>query len=464
MFAAAGDHRRLTAVVSSIDAPAEHVAQFTNAHLLRFHVPSVRVVLLVPVVELPGSEVNVLKAYKYRLYPTSKQADRLTAMLRDHCELYNAALEHRREAYRRAGVTVRGTQQMAELTAIRAERPDHGVWSFTSQQQTLRRLDKAFAAFFRRVKAGDAPGYPRFRSARRFDSVDFRHGDGVKYSTDGYGTGHAGLRVQGVGTVKVRQHRPLPDGTKLGQISVKREGSGRRARWYVVLPIDADASPLPATGRTVGVDLGVAHLLTATEQVPNLTNHDGHAHNPRHGRTTADRLAVAQRALARCKRGSHRRNKARDRVADLNGKVRRQRLDTARKAALALVRHADVIVLEKLQSTNMVRRPAPRPNGDGTYAPNGAAAKAGLNKSIHDAGWGVLVNCLLAKAEEAGREIVLVNPANTSRRCAQCGHTAAENRVSQAEFRCRACGHAANADQNAALNILRAGTAHREAA
>lgn len=97
----------------------------------------------------------MIRQYKFRLYPTSKQRDRLTAMLRDHCELYNAALEHRREAYRRAKVTVRCTQQQAELTAIRIERPDQAVWSFTSQQHTLRRLDKAFRAFFRRVKAGE---------------------------------------------------------------------------------------------------------------------------------------------------------------------------------------------------------------------------------------------------------------------------------------------------------------------
>jgi putative transposase len=404
-----------------------------------------------------------VKAYKFRLYPTSKQRDRLAAMLRDHCELYNAALEHRREAYRRAKVTVRGVQQMAELTAIRVERPDQAVWSFTSQQQTIRRLDKAFAAFFRRVKAGETPGYPRFRSARRFDSVDFRHNDGIRYTTDGYSAGHAGLRIQGIGTVKVRQHRTLPDGVKLGQVSVKREGSGPHAHWYVVLPVETEGRPMPTTGREVGVDLGIAYLLTASEYVPDLTDEDGHAPNPRPSQQAADRLARVRRAFARRTPGSHRHHKTRDLIAALHGKVRRQRLDTAHKAALALVRHADVIVIEDLQATNMVRRPAPRPNGDGTFAPNGASAKSGLNKAILDAGWGVLTNAILSKAEEAGRKVVFVNPRNTSRRCAQCGHTAKENRVTQSVFRCLACGHVANADRNAALNILRAGTAHRDA-
>jgi putative transposase len=105
------------------------------------------------------------------------------------------------------------------------------VWSFTSQQQTLRRLDKAFGAFFRRVKAGETPGYPRFRSAARFDSVDFRHGDGIKFLP-----ASEQLKIQGVGHVRVRLHRSLPEGAVLGQVSVKREGSGRRTRWFVVIP------------------------------------------------------------------------------------------------------------------------------------------------------------------------------------------------------------------------------------
>ncbi|WBB94174.1 transposase [Verrucosispora sp. WMMC514] len=407
--------------------------------------------------------LGMIRMYSFRLYPTSRQRDALTAMLAAHCELYNAALQERRDAYRKAGATIRATQQMAQLTDIRTARPDQAVWSFTSQQQTLRRLDKAFQAFFRRVKAGEKPGYPRFRSAHRFDSVDFRHGDGVKLATDGCSPGHAALRVQGVGTVKVRLHRPLPEGAKLGQVSVKREGSGPRARWHVVLPIEVESEPLPTTGRTIGVDLGVAYLLTASEPVPGLTDTDGHAPNPRHARAAADRLTAAQRALARCKRGSNRRGKARDRVARLHGVVRRQRLDTARKAALALTRHANVIVLEDLRLTNMVRRPKPKPDDAGGFLPNGAAAKAGLNRSVHDAGWGVLIGAVLVKAEEAGREVVLVEPANTSRRCHQCGHTAAGNRVTQAKFQCQACGHVDHADRNAALNILRAGTARRPA-
>jgi putative transposase len=204
----------------------------------------------------------------------------------------------------------------------------------------------------------------------------------------------------------------------------------------------------------VGIDLGIASFLT--------TSDGEHIPNPRPLAVATDRLAAAQQSLARKKRGSNRRRKAVRKIANIHAKVRRTRLDHARKAALTLVRKHDVIVHEALQVANMTRRPKPRPVGDGTYEPNGATAKAGLNRSIHDAGWGVFLDVLRAKAESAGRVVIEVTAAHTSQRCAECGHVAAGNRASQAEFRCLACGHEANADVNAAKNILRAGLALRE--
>ena len=123
----------------------------------------------------------------------------------------------------------------------------------------------------------------------------------------------------------------------------------------------------------------------------------------------------------------------------------------------------DLIVHEALKVTNMTKRAAPKPDDNGGYLPNGAAAKSGLNRSIMDAGWGVFLRVLAHKAESAGRELIAVNPANTSRTCTQRGHCATENRLTQAAFRCTACGHQAHADVNAAINILRAGLALRQA-
>ena len=185
--------------------------------------------------------------------------------------------------------------------------------------------------------------------------------------------------------------------------------------------------------------------------------------NPRHLAATGERLAAAQRNLARKKRGSNRRRKASATVVRLHGKVRRQRLDHAHKTALTLVRDCDLIIHESLQITNMTRRPKSRPAGSASYEPNGAAAKSGLNKSINDAGWGVFLRILSAKAESAGRQVIAVDPRHTSQQCAECGHTAAGNRLTQSAFRCLACGHPAHADVNAARNILRAGLALQEA-
>ncbi|MFF2501883.1 RNA-guided endonuclease InsQ/TnpB family protein [Streptomyces sp. NPDC058067] len=393
-----------------------------------------------------------IRAYKFLLYPTVRQAQALTEMLRDHASLYNGALEERRSAYRHASkTTVRYGQQSAQLKDIRVFDPERqGRWSFSSQQATLRRLDKAFTAFFRRIKAGEAPGYPRFRSVRRFDAVDFpKDGDGCRWDATPHDP-QTRVRFQGVGHGKVKQHRPVVG--KVKTVSVKREGR----RWCVILTADqAQPEPLPVTGAVVGVDLGIASFLT--------TSDGHHVDNPRHGRKAAKKLQAAQQALARCKLRSKRRRKAVERVATLHRKVRRQRLDHAHKTALDLVRAHDVIAHEDLKIRNMSAAPAPRPNPDGTYAPNGAAAKAGLNRSIADAGWGVFLAILAAKAEGAGREVIAVDPRNTSRTCPECEHVAKENRPTQAKFHCVACGHTAHADVVGASNVLRAGLARRQA-
>jgi putative transposase len=262
------------------------------------------------------------------------------------------------------------------------------------------------------------------------------------------------VRLQGVGHVRVHQHRPVAGTVKT--VSVKREDT----RWLVILSCDdVPAQPLPVTGRTVGIDMGVTHFLT--------TSHGRHIPNPQHGKATADRLAAAQRALSRCQRRSGRRKKAAARVAALHGRVRRQRLDHAHKTARGLVGEFDVIAHEKLRIANMVRAPQPRPDPDrpGVFGPNGAAAKAGLNRSIHDAGWGVFLGVLADKADSAGRRVIPVDPRDTSRTCPGCGHVSGDNRVTQAEFVCVACGYTANADVVGAVNIAdRAGLVLRETA
>ena len=338
--------------------------------------------------------------------------------------------------------------QDAQLKEIRATDPErYGRWSFNCERAAVRRLDRAFVAFYRRCKAGGKPGYPRFKGRGRFDSIEWPDGDGAKWDSVPHPT-VTRVRLRGIGHVRVHQHRAVRGTIKA--IIVKREGN----RWYVILSCDdVPAEPLPATGAAVGIDMGIASFLT--------TSDGEHVPNPRPLAAAADRLATAQQSLARKKRGSSRRRKAVRKLVALHGKVHRTRLDHAHKAALALVRGHDVIACEALQVASMTRRPRPKVAEDGTYELNGAAAKAALNRSILDAGWGVFLEVLHAKAESAGRVVVEVDARNTSRTCSQCGHVAEGNRPSQAEFRCQACGHEAHADVNAAINLLRAGLARQ---
>jgi putative transposase len=254
------------------------------------------------------------------------------------------------------------------------------------------------------------------------------------------------------GTWRVHQHRPVKGRVKT--VSVKREGK----HWYVILACDeVPAEPLPVTGAVTGIDMGTAHFLTTSE--------GEHQPNPRHSKRNADALAEAQRALKafpRRKRNnrSARHRRAVEKAAKLHRKVRRRRTDHAHKTALALVRSYDVIAHEHLRIANMVRAPKakPDPKNAGAFWPNGDAAKAGLNKSIHDAGWGVFPGILAHKAESAGRVVIWVDPRNTSRTCPACGQVSGENRTTQEKFECTQCGHTANADQVGALNVaIRAG-------
>jgi putative transposase len=212
-------------------------------------------------------------------------------------------------------------------------------------------------------------------------------------------------------------------------------------------------NPLPATGRQAGIDVGIVRYATLSD--------GNYVDNPRWQRAAADRLVAAQQRLVRAKRRSKNRLRRRETVAARYRKIANQRRDFHHKQARRLVERYDVLAVEDLQIANMLRRAkaVADPTNRGQYLPNGARSKTGLSRSISDARWGQLVSILRAKAEEAGRTWIEVDPRHTSDRCEACGHAEPENRVSQAEFRCRACGLVAHADEHAARNILRAGLA-----
>jgi putative transposase len=389
----------------------------------------------------------------FRLRPTSRQHIALAACVESHRELYNAALQERRDAWLHSKTRIHYGDQSAQLSMIRSVRPDVAVWSFSSQQATLRRLNKAFGGFFRRVKTakpGVKPGYPRFKSASRFDSVEWpEDGDGARWLPEA-----KRVYLQGIGRVKVELHRQVNGRVKT--IQIKRAGR----RWMVVLSCDdVPTNPLPATGRQAGIDLGIVSFTT--------TSDGEYVDNPRWGRAAADRLGASRQRLARAKRGSKNRERKREAVGARHRKIANQRKDFHHKQARALVGRYDLLVVEDLQIANMLRRPRPKPDPDnpGAFLSNGARAKSGLSRSISDAGWGRFVSVLRAKAEEAGRIWIEVDPRHTSDGCENCGFAAPENRVTQAAFICQRCSYRAPADEHAARNILRAGLAlHAQAA
>jgi len=391
------------------------------------------------------AQVTRCRTFRFRLHPTYRQAQALIRHLDYQRELYNAALEERIGAWEWERRSVSFYDQCLTLTGLREVRPEVVELGVTVCRGTLERLDRAFAAFFRRKKLGEKPGYRRFKSVGRFHSLQWEDKSGWRLKTD-----LKRLYIYGIGDVKVNYYRALAGTPKA--ITVKREG---KKWWLSVRCVDVPPESLKPTRREVGIDLGVVNL-TATSEGEMIIG-------PRFGARSESMIADAQRKLELQKRGSNRRRKQTWRVAQLRRRATNQRLDFAHKASRRLVNKYDLIVLEDLAVSNMVRRPRALPdvNEPGAYRPNGARAKARLNNSIHDAGWGTLVSLLSYKAESAGRILVKVDPRHTSQTRAECGHVNAGNRINQAEFRCRSCGHFAHADLNAARNILRAGRAQQ---
>lgn len=284
-------------------------------------------------------------------------------------------------------------------------------------QDVLHRVDRAFDAFFRRVKNGETPGYPRFRGRGWYDSFTFpQWGNGAKLK-DGR------LVLSKIGTVRICKDRPLQGTPKTCTIIRKADG------WYATIACEVAPNPLSPTGEAVGIDLGVESFVT-------LSNGE-RIDNPRFYRRTERRLKTAQRRLSRRKKGSNRRRKARRLLAKAHLKVKRTRLDFHHKVALDLISRFDHIVVEDLNISGMVKNHP-------------------LAKSISDVGWGAFLNVLVAKAANAGRTVEKVNPAWTSQLCSGCGQKVPK-KLSQRWHSCPYCGCELHRDHNAALNILNKG-------
>jgi putative transposase len=352
------------------------------------------------------------KAFKYKLRVSRAVDQSLTATL-DVCrELYNAALQERRDAYRQAGVSLNYYDQANQLPDIKADRLDVAALHSQVLQDALKRVQKAFDAFFRRLKTGEKAGYPRFRSKYRYDSFTFPQ-TGWKLEGDK-------LHLSKIGSCRVRFSRPV-EGT-IKTVTIKREVDG----WYVSFSVECNQCRyIPKTGASVGVDVGLENFAT-------LSTGETIA-NPQHLRRAEGRLKTAQRSVSRKKRGSHNRRKAARLLAKQHLKVKRQRLDFLRKVSLRLIREFDDLAVEDLNIRGMVKHHH-------------------LAKSISDAGWGTFLVILDAKAEEAGRRVWKVPAAFTSQDCSACGARVRKTLATR-EHRCVECGVVLHRDHNAAKNI-----------
>jgi putative transposase len=379
--------------------------------------------------------------HRVRLYPKRSQAERLEFMLDVTRQTYNALLDERRYAWTARRIRVTTKMQYAEITALRAEDSRFAAVYRECVDAVLHRLDLGFAAFFRRVKNGETPGYPRFKPKARWKQLEFPHGDrALKLDQE-----QKWVRIPGVGTVRLRKGRAIPD---FGRAFVAE----KNGRWWASFECEREPKALPKTGKVVGIDRGV-HVLAATSEGVLIGN-------GQHGERLRRIVSSHQRALdavsvkdakGRClNRRDPGRIAAARRLARAKEREANARLDGLHKAAHKIVKSADVIGLEALDVRAMTR------SAKGTIEKPGrnVAAKSGLNRVMLDAGFGTFAALIREKAEYAAREVVSVDARYSSQTCGRCLHVDPKSRRRR-RFCCVACGWTCHADVAAALEIGR---------
>lgn len=361
------------------------------------------------------------KAFQYKVTMSATAVQAARRQLAVCAELYNAALEERREAYRRQRVSVTKAQQMAQLPAIKAIRPDVAAVGSQVLQDVIQRLDRAFGAFFRRVRAGETPGYPRFKSRARYGSLTFKQA-GWKLGPVSASGRKRSVTLHGIGTVRMFWSRAIEGRVKT--VTLKRDRCGD---WWVTFSCDeVPAHPLAATGRAVGLDVGLEAFVT--------TSDGDRIANPRPLVVAAAGLRKAQRVVAKRRRGSQRRRQAVRRLATRHRRVERVRRDFHHQAARRLVTQYDTLAVEALAVQGL--------------------ARGMLAKQVHDVAWGQFFAILADKAADAGRTLIAVDPRGTSQQCSACGAVPATPKGLGDRRHTCPCGYAAHRDVNAARNIL----------
>lgn len=361
------------------------------------------------------------KAFKYRIYLTKGQRRILDQQLEACRWVYNETLAYRKRAYEEAQRTADWYETKRMLPVWKQTRPALKRVHSQVLQNVTERVERAFKAFFRRVKAGDPhPGYPRFKGFGRYDSLTYpQYGNGAELDGER-------LILSKVGAVHVVLHRPLEGTPKTVTLTRSRTG-----KWYASFSCEVAATPLPPTGEVVGVDVGLTSFATLSngEETP----------NPRFYRRDEADLKRVQKLKDAAKNAQqwNENRRYKKALAHMHERISNRRANFAHQESRKLVDRYQVIVFEDLAPLEMGR-------------------SRGMRKSILDVAWTQFIEMTVAKAEEAGRRVILVNPKNTTKLCSTCGEIVPKA-LSVRVHACPVCGLVMGRDHNAALNILQRG-------
>lgn len=357
------------------------------------------------------------KTFLYRA-KINKQTESNCNRWLDICrDVYNSALNQRIDRFKETGKSLSCYDQIYQLPSIKKNFPEIKIVNSQTLCDVLGRLDKAYKAFFRRIKSGEKAGFPRFKNRNGYNSFTL--------TQSGYKLEGRYLYVRNVGRFKLFLSRPIEGDIKT--VTIRRMPTGK---WFITFSCDnVPIKQFPQASRGVGIDVGIKSFCVDSE--------GGQIANPKYLINAEKQLRRRYRKLSRRKKGSGRRNKARILVAKSHEQVANQRKDFLHKVANQYIVKFQVIYVEDLKIKNMVRN-------------------RHLSKSISDSSWGIFFNFLSYKAENAGRKIIKVRPNGTSQICSSCGERVPKN-LSVRIHSCPFCGLKIDRDLNASLNILQDG-------
>lgn len=358
------------------------------------------------------------KAFKYRAVISKETENNCFKWLTICRYLYNSMLDQKKSKYEETKESISCFDQIKQLPILKQKSPYIKQVNSQTLQAVIEKLDKSFKAFFRRVKTGEEPGFPRFKGSYRYNSFTLKQ--------TGWKLEGRYLYVKNIGRFKLHLSRPVEGDIKT--VTIKKSPTGK---WFVTFSCDnVPERTFEKADKEVGIDVGIKVFCFDSE--------NNFFDNPKYFREYEKLLRRRQRSLSRRKKGSGRRKKARLLVAKTHEKISNKRADFLHKTANYYIKNFNKIYIEGLKIKNMVKN-------------------RHLSKSIADSSWGKFFEFLAYKAEEAGRQVIKVNPKNTSRECNECHYISKLNRKSQSVFSCIKCGHTTHADLNASINILKVG-------